>query len=258
MADLRVALLGGGNINDRLRRVIEDSHPYEVIGTFGRHDELPGRGEVDVVVEAATQDAVRERVPGLLDAGIDVILLSVGALADAGLRARLLGSTRGKVIACTGAIGGLDQVRALRAAGPLRAVSIESCKQPAALVQPWMSPELQAELTEGRSQIVLADGLAGEVAQRFPSTANVAAALALAADAWDLAIARVVADPAAVRTLHEIHAVGELGEVRVVVENAPSPERPRSSAVVAWAALRALDDYARLRGWGAPQGPVFL
>lgn len=258
MADLRVALLGGGNINGRLRRVIEDSHPYEVIGTFGRHDELPGRGEVDVVVEAATQDAVRERVPGLLDAGIDVIVLSVGALADAGLRARLLGSIRGKVIACTGAIGGLDQVRALRAVGPLHAVSIESRKQPAALVQSWMPAELREDLEAGRAEMMLADGLAGEVAQRFPSTANVAAALALAADAWDLAIARVVADPAAVRTRHEIHAVGELGEVRIVVENAPSPERPRSSAVVAWAALRALDDYARLKGFAGADGVVFL
>ncbi|MEJ1089253.1 aspartate dehydrogenase domain-containing protein [Microbacterium sp. Mu-80] len=258
MADLRVGFLGGGNINGRLRQVVERQRPYEVIGTFGRGDSLPGSGEADVVVEAATQDAVRERVPELLDAGVDVIVLSVGALADAGLRARLLESRRGRLIACTGAIGGLDQVRALRAAGPLQAVSIESRKQPAALVQSWMPAELREDLEAGGAEMVLADGLAGEVAQRFPSSANVAAALALAADAWNIATARVVADPAAVRTRHEIHAVGELGEVRIVVENAPSPERPRSSAVVAWAALRALDDYARLRGWGAPQGPVFL
>jgi len=258
MTDLRVGFLGAGHINGVLRRAVQKSRPYRVVGSFGRADALPGPDDVDVIVEAATQRAVRERVAELMDAGIDVILLSIGALADPGLRATLSARRPGRLIACTGAIGGLDQVRALRAAGPLRAVSIESRKLPATLIQPWMPDELQARLREGGTEIVLADGPAAEVAQRFPASANVAAALALAAGAWDFATARVVADPTAQQTRHEIHAAGELGEVRSVVTNAPSAERPRSSAVVAWAALRALDDYARLRGFPAPDGTVFL
>lgn len=260
MADLRVAFLGDGHINGVLRRTVEESRPYRVVGTIGRDDELPDGADVDVVVEAATQDAARERVPVLLEAGVDVILLSIGALAEPGFREQAMRAVpgRGRVIACTGAIGGLDQVRALRAAGPLHAVSIESRKLPATLIQPWMPDDLRQRLRAGDAEIVLADGLAAEVAQRFPASANVAAALALAADAWDTATARVVADPAATATRHDIHAAGELGEVRVVVTNTPSPERPRSSAVIAWAALRALDDYARLRGFRATDGMPFL
>ncbi|MDT0157925.1 DUF108 domain-containing protein [Microbacterium sp. ARD32] len=258
MTELRIGLLGDGHINGVLRRAVQESRPYRVVGSFGRDAALPDATDVDVIVEAATQRAVRERVPGLLAAGLDVILLSVGALADAALRSRLLGPSPGRLIACTGAIGGLDQVRALRAQGPLRQVSIESRKLPTALIQPWMADALQDELRAGATEIILAEGPAGEVAQRFPASANVAASLALAADAWDLATARIVADPAALRTRHEVHAVGELGEVRVVVENDPSPERPRSSAVVAWAALRALDDYARLRGFDVAGGVAFL
>jgi aspartate dehydrogenase len=213
-----------------------------------------------VIVEAATQQAVRQRVPALLDAGLDVILLSVGALADAALRSELLQRMpgRGRLIACTGAIGGLDQVRALRAAGPLTSVSLESRKLPATLIQPWMPDDLQTALRNGDTEIVLADGPAAEIAQRFPASANVAAALALAADAWDVATARIVADPSAVETRHEIRASGALGEVHTIVTNAPSTERPRSSAVVAWAALRALDDYARLRGFPDAGGVAFL
>ena len=67
-----------------------------------------------------------------------------------------------------------------------------------------------------------------------------------------------IADPSAVQTRHEMRAAGDLGDVRTVVTNAPSPERPRSSAVVAWAALRALDDYARLRGFADADGVTFL
>ncbi|MFE6996634.1 aspartate dehydrogenase domain-containing protein [Microbacterium sp. NPDC057659] len=261
MTMLRVGFLGDGHISGVLRRTVEETRPYRVAGTFGRDGVLPGPAEIDVIVEAATQQAVRERVPGLLAAGTDVILLSVGALAEPALRAELLhrpSPGRGRLIVCTGAIGGLDQVRALRAAGPLRTVSIESRKLPATLLQPWMPEELQAALRDGGTEIVLADGPAGEVAQRFPASANVAAALALAADAWGFATARIVADPAADPTRHEVHAAGDLGEVRAVVENAPSSERPRSSAVVAWAALRALDDYARLRGFPTVSGAAFL
>jgi aspartate dehydrogenase len=257
MTALRVGFLGDGHINGVLRRAVEASRSYEVVGSYGRDDVLPDHADVDVIVEAATQQAVRERVPGLLEAGVDVILLSVGALADPGLRSRLHSATPGRLIACTGAIGGLDQVRALRAAGPLSEVSIESRKLPASLIQSWMPDGLKDDLRTRSTELVLADGPAGDVAQRFPASANVAASLALAADAWDFATARVIADPAAVRTRHEIHAVGELGEVRTVVVNTPSSERPRSSAVVAWAALRALDDYARLRGFTA-EGVAFL
>ena len=73
MTDLRVGFLGGGHITSVLRRAVDETRPYRVVGTFGRDDTVPARGEVDVVVEAATQRAVRERVPGLLADGIDVI-----------------------------------------------------------------------------------------------------------------------------------------------------------------------------------------
>lgn len=258
MAQLRVGFLGDGHINGQVRRAVAQARSYRIVGSFGRADELPESSALDVVVEAATQQAVRERVPGLIAAGVDVILLSVGALADPALRAALLeGGHPGQVIACTGAIGGLDQVRALRAAGPLASASIESRKLPATLIQPWMDAELRDALLRGDREILLAEGPASEIAQRFPASANVAASLALAADAWDHATARVVADPAAALTRHELYAAGALGEVRCTVTNAPSAERPRSSAVVAWAALRALDDYAALRGFPAA-GAAFL
>lgn len=260
MVGLRVGFLGDGHLNGMVHRAVRESRPYRVVGVYDRDAVLPRTDAVDVVVEAATQQAVRERVPMLLAEGIDVIVLSVGALADAAVRFDLLRQIpgRGLLIPCTGAIGGVDQVRALRTAGPLDSVSLETRKLPGALIQPWMPSHLMEVLRAGDTEVVLADGPAAEVAQRFPASANVAAALALAADAWDVATARVVADPSAAQTRHEICASGALGEVRAIVRNAPSVERPRSSAIVAWAALRALDDYARLRGFPGAGDVTFL
>lgn len=254
MTRMRIGFLGDGNITRTVRDELA-SRPYEVVGTFGRADVIAD--DLDLLVEAATQRAVEERLVPIIARGTDVLLLSVGALANPHLRQRLTDGP-GRLIVCTGAIGGLDQIRALRVGGALHEVSIESRKLPATLIQPWMDEALRERLEAGQEEIVLDDDLATAVTQRFPASANVAAAVALAADAWDSATARVVADPTAVRTRHTIHAAGELGEVTVAVINEPSPERPRSSAVVARAVVPAIDDFARLRGFDAVAGVVVL
>lgn len=245
MRRMRIGLLGGGHIAGTVLGLIAH-RPYDVVSVTGRDDAIAD--DIDLLVEAATQQAVRERVPAVIARGTDVLLLSVGALTDEDLRERLMAGP-GRLIVCTGAIGGLDQVRALRVDGALSEVRLESRKLPATLIQPWMDSAMRERLERGDEEIVLADGLAREVAALFPASANVAASLALAADAWDTAQARVVADPTALRTTHALHAAGATGAVTVVVENEPSPERPRSSAVVARAVVRCLDDVARLGGF---------
>lgn len=246
---IRVAFLGDGHIARTATALLRD-HAIDVLPAVGRDDAIP---ETDLLVETATQQVVRVRVPAVLASGQDVLLLSVGALADARLRSTLM-SGPGRLTVCTGAIGGLDQVRALRVDGPLHDVWIESRKLPATLIQPWMDDDLIAQLRAGETEVVLADDLAAVVTSQFPASANVAASLALAADAWDTARARVIADPDAMRTRHTLHAAGAAGEVTVVVENDPSPERPRSSAIVARAVVRSVLDIARQRGFASPPG----
>lgn len=251
---LRIAFLGDGHIAS-VARTLLSARPYDIVPSIGRDDAVPG--DVDLVIETATQQTARVRLPAVIGRGQDVLLLSVGALAHPDARATLAAGP-GALMVCTGAVGGLDQVRALRVDGPLEDVWIESRKLPATLVQPWMDADLVTRLHAGDEEIVLDDDLATAVTARFPMSANVAASLALAADAWTTARARVIADPAAVRTRHTLHARGATGEVTVVVENEPSPERPRSSAVVARAVVRSVDDYARLRGFDAPAGITVL
>lgn len=243
---MRVAFLGDGHIA-RTASAMLATHPIDLLPAIGRDDAI---GDVDLLVETATPQVVRVRLPAVIAGGQDVLLLSVGALADARMRATLLDGP-GRLFVCSGAIGGLDQVRALRLDGPLREVWIESRKLPATLIQPWMDDDLTARLRAGDEEIVLADDLATVIAGLFPTSANVAASLAFAADAWGTARARVIADPTAIRTRHTLHAAGETGEVTVVVENEPSAARPRSSAIVARAVVRSVDDIARQRGFAA-------
>src|ERR1700704_5140890 len=86
------------------------------------------------VVEAASHDAVREHLVALLEAGIHVVVLSVGALADDRLRHAAEDAARRSgalLYVPSGGIGGLDALKAACAAG-VDEVSIEVAKPPLA------------------------------------------------------------------------------------------------------------------------------
>ena len=88
----------------------------------------------EVVIEAASHDAVREHVEVLLSNGVAVIVLSGGALCDDELRARLERASakhRTLLYLPSGGIGGLDALKAACAAG-VDEVSIAVTKPPAA------------------------------------------------------------------------------------------------------------------------------
>lgn len=88
----------------------------------------------DLVVEAAGHEAVREIVPECLARGLPVLIASIGALHDEPLKARLVAKAReggGRLVLASGALGGLDYVRAVRPAAELD-LAYESRKPPAA------------------------------------------------------------------------------------------------------------------------------
>src|SRR5882757_269269 len=104
---MRVALLGGGTISRLLlEHAARAGIPgIEFVGVAGRGagsrgvalarscgiPHVVGREELlklrpDAVVEAASHEAVREHLVALLEAGVGVVVLSAGALADDALR----------------------------------------------------------------------------------------------------------------------------------------------------------------------------
>lgn len=196
----------------------------------------------DLVVEAAGQQALAAHGAELLNAGCDVVALSVGALADDDVFTSLTTAAPGRLHLCTGAIGGVDLVRAVAALGPIHQASITSTKKPAGLVQPTMSDDEAAAVRAIDEPTVLFDGESRELVRSFPSSTNVAATLALAVGSWDVVRGVVRADPAAELTSHVIEVEGASGRYRFEMQHQPSPANPRSSAVVPWAVVRSLRD----------------
>jgi aspartate dehydrogenase len=201
----------------------------------------------DLVVECAGQRALAEAGPEVLSAGCALLVVSVGALAEEGLLEKLLAAGPGEVYLSTGAVGGLDLLRSAALLGPFERVVIETTKRASSLVQPWMSAAEADALRQAREPIELRRGPAREITAAFPTSANVAASVALAVRSWEVVEAAVVADPAAPLTSHVITASGPAGEYRFEIRNRPSPQTPTSSQVVPYAVLSALAGLAAPR-----------
>jgi aspartate dehydrogenase len=196
----------------------------------------------DLVVEVGGQPVLAEWGRTILDHGRDLLTVSIGALADDAIFEQLTTSGPGRLHICTGAIGGIDMIRAAAAMGPITSARITSSKKPAGLVQPTMSPEEAERVRSLTERTVLFEGDIRTLVGQFPASTNIAAALALAVGDWDIVRGTVVADPAATVSTHIIEVSGEAGDYRFEMRHRPSPNNPRSSAMVPWSVIRALRD----------------
>ena len=248
----RIAILGWGAIGRTVGAALLDGRVpgAELVAVADRRavDDCPVpvveaealADGADIVVEAAGQQALVAHGERYLRAGARLLVVSVGALVDAELFARLRAAGGNRLHLTNGAIGGLDLLRAARRAGPLDGVTLTTTKQPSSLLQDWMDDELQAALRAGEAITTAFDGPAAEAVTRFPQSVNVAATLALAVDSWDLVRVRVVADPAAEVNRHEIEVTGAAGRYRFSIENLPSPDNPKTSGIVPHAVVQGL------------------
>jgi aspartate dehydrogenase len=207
---------------------------------FVRHTaELIAMGP-SLVIEAAGHAAVSEHVVAVLNAGIPVVLASVGSLADDDLRMRVeAAAAKGntELILPEGAIGGIGYVRAVASAARLK---VRYCSRKP--IAAWAN-ELEERghtLDKIDSEIVLFEGTAREAALSFPQNLNVAMTLALAGPGADGIAVRVVADSKVKANTHEIDIESSAGRAHLVFENSASPANPKTSALTALSIVQAV------------------
>ncbi|HET8687147.1 MAG TPA: aspartate dehydrogenase [Methanosarcina sp.] len=197
---------------------------------------------VDLVVESASQNAVRFVVPQALEAGCDVMVLSVGALADEELRERLFRlaeQNNCKLYFPSGAVVGIDGINSASAA-EISSVTLTTRKPPLGLAGAPHVEALGIELGMIEKETLLFEGTASEAVKAFPANVNVAATISLAGIGFERTKVRVIADPALSRNVHEITVEGEFGKSFTRVENLPSPENPKTSYLAALSAISTL------------------
>jgi aspartate dehydrogenase len=200
---------------------------------------------LDAVLEAAGGAAVRSHVPRLWRAGIETVIMSIGALIDPTIEAayREARSRGVKIHLPSGGIGGLDAVRAIAAAGEVERVSITTTKAPAGIRGAPYLLQHNITLPDDRPMTVF-EGSAREAVAGFPANVNVAIALSLAGIGPDRTEVVIRSDPNARRTEQLIEVVGDVASLSVQIATNPSPSNPRTSYLAAASAIAALGQLA--------------
>ena len=247
---LRVGLIGYGAVGQDIFHLVTEQTEIAVVGALIRHPARPRPPESPkivttlsallaenphVIVEAAGHEGLREHGPALLRTGTDLMLISVGALADPDLLQEILSASQrsgAQIRVASGAIGALD---ALAAAswGELTTVIHTMRKPPETL----LAPEESTRLTIARE---IFRGSARQAVLQFPEFLNVAAAVALAGKGFDQTQVRVLADPTVKHSLHEIRAEGEFGSFQFTIENTPIKSHGRGARLVAMSIVHTL------------------
>ncbi len=270
---MRIGIIGGGAI---ARLVLEhlaggalgDMQVAAICGRSGRSrgkalagefkvpfvielDALVAAG-AEVVVEAASHDAVREYGEPVLARGISFVALSGGALCDDALRERLeraAAQHHALLYVPSGGIGGLDVLKAACMAGADE-VGITVNKPPVAWKGIPYVEKLGLDMDRLGAATVLFEGSAREGVPHFPANVNIAAVLSMAGIGFDRTKLKVVADPALKFNTHFIVIRGKTGRIDIKFESVPMPENPKTSMLACFSALAAIRELGRSTRYG--------
>jgi aspartate dehydrogenase len=256
---MKIALIGCGSIGTVIaQNVIENKIKVELKSVYDIdvkkaiefakkfHTEYKNFDEIleedlDLVIEAASQDAVRTLIPKTLRTKKNVMIMSTGALVDERLFQEIKGlaeKNKLKVYLPSGAIVGLDGIKS--AGNGIDRVMIKTTKPPKSLEGAPFFKKHHVDLNEIKKPTIIYEGTAEEAVKLFPSNVNVAASLSLAGIGPKRTKVQIIADPNITSNIHEIIAEGKFGVLKTRVENVPSPDNPKTSYLAALSAVATL------------------
>jgi aspartate dehydrogenase len=256
-APLKVGLAGLGAVGLGVARRLEAGIPGLVLAAVAARDHekarrnLPDAGTripimaaealaqaTDIVVEGLPPELFRAVAVSVIDAGKIFMPLSVGQLLENWDLVERTKTTGARILVPTGALLGLDAVRAA-AEGTIRSVTMITRKPPNGLEGAPYLVERGISLKDLKEPCKIFDGTAREGARGFPANVNVAAALSLAGIGPDKTRLEIWADPALDRNTHRIEVDADTARFSMAIEGVPS-ENPRTGRIVPLSAIAAL------------------
>ena len=199
---------------------------------------------VNIVVEAASQDAVKDVALSVLQNKRDLMIMSVGALLDDSIYEILSDACKDfkKIIYLpSGAIAGLDGIKSIK--DELESLSITTTKHPRSLKGAKFFENSDMNLDEVTFTTIIFEGTAKEAVTLFPANINVAALLSLSGIGSEKTSVKIVADPNTDKNTHHIEASGKFGKMTFTIENFPDVNNPKTSRLAILSAIETLRKY---------------
>jgi aspartate dehydrogenase len=236
---MRLAAIASGRRDKAIASIAKLSEQVDLLTI----DEVAER--CDIIVDCAPKAVFRELAMATLSRGRILVTVSgAGILANEDIEdvARQNG---GRLILATGALLGLDAVRAATE-GTIHSVRMITRKPPNALRDAPHIIDNNISLDRLNGAIQVFEGSAREGAKAFPANVNVAAALGLAGIGADATQLEVWADPHLDRNTHSIEVDADSAKFTLQIQNVQSESNPGTGKIT------ALSVIACLRGMTAP------
>lgn len=205
---------------------------------------LLSTGPVDLVVETASQQAVKDVGLSVLQNKKDLMILSVGALLDSSVFEVLSDACKefSKTIYLpSGAIAGLDALKSVK--DELDSVILTTTKNPNSLKGAKFFDTSDIDLDKIEKATTLFEGTANEAVKLFPANINVAALISLVGLGNQKTKVTIIADPATNKNTHQIEAIGKFGKMNFSIQNIPDETNPKTSKLAILSSIETLRKY---------------
>lgn len=259
---MKVGVVGLGAIGAKVARMLAAGRPHLVLCAVASRDVdkaakqarelnlgVPAlaledlAASCDIVVDCGPSNALLATARAAFAHGRTLVTVNAAALLDCPELADMAGKAGGRLVVATGALLALDAVAAA-SLGRIERVTMRNRKPPRGLAgAPYVIAQ-RIDLDAIREPTCIFRGSARDAAKGFPANVNVAAALSLAGAGPDRTEVEIWADPTIERNVHEFDLVSDSVSITVRTEGLPSPENPKTSAIVPLSVVATLDRLA--------------
>lgn len=256
MNKYKLAIVGSGSLGTIIGQLIikELSEDYELLGIFSKSMEnvlklstklnckaYESLDEIiedrpDYIIEAASPYVVKDIGIKILESGINLIPLSVGAFADRDFyknMKEMAKKNNSRVHIPSGAVGGFDVLQGALLMEDVE-VEIHTEKSPKSLNG---APFLRGRILSEYKVENIFTGSAKEAIKDFPKNVNVAVATALATVGVNKTRVSITSIPNSKSNKHQIKLIGDTIKVDISIESTPSPNNPKSSSLAAYSVI---------------------
>lgn len=259
---LKIGIIGYGTIGKEIAKLIQSKQAGDIelkiilvkntnkISTsdvndlfFTEDESTFFNQDLDIIIEAAGHSALQLYGERSLVSGSNLLIISVGALADSALYEKLQNAAKEankQIIIPSAAIAGLDRIAA-GALGEMDEITLITRKPP----KSWFGTiaEEKVDLATITEPYCIFEGNARESSKLFPESVNVSATLSIAGVGFEKTKVQVYVDPTIERNTHTIKAKGYFGQVEISVQNVPYKQNPKSSPIVAMSVAKVLKNF---------------
>ncbi len=231
-----ITLIGVSDINETNARALIKK--LNLKAEILKQDEIIKRCEL--VIESASGSVSYEIAKAALRADKSIIIMSTGGLLNKADIFEIAEKSAGKLYLPSGAICGLDGLKAAMMAN-VRSATLTTKKPPKGLVGAPYIVENKIDLDSIKSETVIFEGTAIDAVKGFPQNVNVAATLSLSGLGAKKTKVRIVTSPDYTSNTHEVEIEGDFGRLKTVTDNVPMPTNPKTSYLAALSAIAMLD-----------------